>query len=882
MILTGTTTGLDAGTATLTITDDDTAPTAVMLSLNPSAVGESATATAVTVTASLNNSPLPAATTVTVSRTGGTATSGTDYPAVTDFVITIPAEQTSGTAQLSFDPTGDGLAEGDETVILTGSAAGLDAGAATLTITDDDAAPTAVSLSLNPAAVGESAAATAVTVTASLNNSPLSAATTVTVTRTGGTANSGTDYPAINAFTVTIPSGQTTGTATLSFDPSGDGLAEGDETVILTGSAAGLTSGTATLTITDDDPAPTAITLSLNPAAVGESAAATAVTVTASLNNSPLPAATTVTVSRTGGTATSATDYPAISAFTVTVPSGQTTGTATLSFDPSGDGLYEGDETVVLTGNAAGLAAGTATLTITDDDPAPTAVTLSLNPAAVGESAAATTVTVTASLNNSPLPTATTVTVSRTGGTATSGTDYTAINAFTVTVPSGQTSGTAQLSFDPSGDSLAEGDETVILTGSVSGLTSGTATLTITDDDPAPTAITLSLNPAAVGESAAATAVTVTASLNNSPLPAATTVTVSRTGGTATSATDYPAISDFTITIPSEQTSGTATLSFDPSGDSLAEGDETVILTGSVTGLTSGTATLTITDDDTAPTAVTLSLNPSAVGESATATAVTVTASLNNSPLPTATTVTVNRTGGTASSGTDYPPVTAFTVTVPAGQTSGTAQLSFDPSGDSLAEGDETVILTGSVSGLTSGTATLTITDDDPAPTAVTLSLNPAAVGESAAATTVTVTASLNNSPLPTATTVTVSRTGGTASSGTDYTAINAFTVTVPSGQTSGTATAVLRPERGQPGGGRRDRDSHRQRVRADLWHSDPDHHGRRPGADGSDAVAEPHCGGRERRGDGGHRHRLAEQLTAADGDHGDREQDRGDGHLGY
>ena len=794
VILTGTTTGLDAGTATLTITDDDTAPTAVTLSLNPAAVGESAAATAVTVTASLNNSPLPTATTVTVSRTGGTATSGTDYPAVTDFVITIPAEQTSGTATLSFDPTGDGLYEGNETVILTGTVAGLDAGAATLTITDDDTAPTAVTLSLNPIAVGESAAATAVTVTASLNNSPLPTATTVTVTRTGGTATSGTDYTAINAFTVTIPSGQTSGTATLSFDPSGDSLAEGDETVILTGTTTGLDAGTATLTITDDDTAPTAVTLSLNPAAVGESAAATAVTVTASLNNSPLPTATTVTVSRTGGTATSGTDYPAVTDFVITIPSGQTSGTAELSFDPSGDSVAEGNETVILTGSATGLNAGTATLTITDDDTAPTAVTLSLNPAAVGESATATTVTVTASLNNSPLPTATTVTVTRTGGTATSGTDYTAINAFTVTIPSGQTSGTATLSFDPSGDSLAEGDETVILTGTTTGLDAGTATLTITDDDTAPTAITLSLNPAAVGESAAATTVTVTASLNNSPLPAATTVTVSRTGGTATSGTDYPAIGAFTVTIQAGQTSGTATLSFDPTGDGLAEGGETVILTGNAAGLTSGTATLTITDDDAAPTAVMLSLNPAAVGESAAATAVTVTASLNNSPLPSPTTVTVSRTGGTATSATDYPAISDFTVTILAGQTSGTATLSFDPSGDNLAEGDETVILTGGVSGLTSGMATLTITDDDTAPTAVTLSLNPAAVGESAAATAVTVTASLNNSPLPAATTVTVTRTGGTATSGTDYPAISAFTVTILAGQTSGTATLSFDP----------------------------------------------------------------------------------------
>ena len=783
-----------AGTATGTITDDDPAPTAVTLSLNPAAVSESAAATAVTITASLNNSPLPTATTVTVSRTGGTATPATDYPAVTDFVITIPAEQTTGTATLSFDPTGDSLYEGDETVILTGNAAGLAADTATLTITDDDTAPTAVILSLNPSAVSESATATTVTVTASLNNSPLPTATTVTVTKTGGTATSGTDYTSINAFTVTIPSGQATGTAQLSFDPTGDSLAEGNESVILTGSAAGLDAGAATLTITDDDAAPTAVSLSLNPTAVGESATATTVTVTASLNNSPLPSPTTVTVSRTGGTATSATDYPAISDFTVAIPAGQTSGTTTLSFNPSGDNLAEGDETVILTGTVAGLTSGTTTLTITDDDTAPTAVSISLDPAAVSEGANTTAITVTASLDNSPLPTATTVSVTKTGGTATSGADYPTISNFNVTIQAGDTTGTATLSFNPTGDGLAEDDETVILTASAPDLTPGTAILTITDDDDAPTAVSLSLNPASIGESQAATDITITVSLNNSPLPDATSITVTKTGGTATSGTDYPMVTTFTIEIPPEQNSNTAILSFDPTHDNLHEGNETVILTATATGLTSNTATLTITDDDPAPTAITLSLNPTAVTETAAATAITVTATLNNSPLPTATTVTVTRTGGTATSGTDHPTVSAFTITIPSGQTTGTAQLSFDPSGDALAEGDETVILTGTATGLTSGTATLTITDDDPAPTTVSLSLNPTSVSESAASTAITVTASFNNSPLPTATTVTVSRTGGTATSATDHPPISDFTVTIPSGHTSATATLSFDP----------------------------------------------------------------------------------------
>ena len=803
---------LTSGTATLTITDNDAAPTAVSLAVNPASAAENAEATAIRVTASLNGSKRTEATAVTVSRTGGTATSGTDYKAISNFTVTIAAGQSSGTATLSFDPEEDDLAEGDETVVLTGSAPSslnLTSGTATLTITDNDAAPTAVTLAVNPTSAAENAEATAITVTASLNGSKRTEATAVTVSRTGGTAASGTDYKAISTFTVTIAAGQSSGTATLSFDPEEDDLAEGDETVVLTGSAPSslnLTSGTATLTITDNDAAPTAVTLAVNPTSAAENAEATAITVTASLNGSKRTEATAVTVSRTGGTAASGTDYKAISTFTVTIAAGQSSGTATLSFDPTEDDLAEGDETVVLTGSAPSslnLTSGTATLTITDNDAAPTAVSLAVNPASAAENAEATAITVTASLNGSKRTEATAVTVSRTGGTAASGTDYKAISTFTVTIAAGQSSGTATLSFDPEEDDLAEGDETVVLTGSAPSslnLTSGTATLTITDNDAAPTAVTLAVNPTSAAENAEATAITVTASLNGSKRTEATAVTVSRTGGTAASGTDYAAISNFTVTIAAGASSGTATLSFDPEEDDLAEGDETVVLTGSAPSslnLTSGTATLTITDNDAAPTAVTLAVNPTSAAENAEATAITVTASLNGSKRTEATAVTVSRTGGTATSGTDYKAISEFTVTIAAGASSGTATLSFDPTEDQLAEGDETVVLTGSAPSslnLTAGTATLTITDNDAAPTAISLAVNPTSAGENAEATAITVTASLNGSPRTEATAVTVSRTGGTASSGTDYAAISNFTVTIAAGASSGTATLSFDP----------------------------------------------------------------------------------------
>ena len=115
MILTGSATGLSSATATLTITDDDTASTALTLSVNPVSVSEGATATTVTVTAALDGAARTTATDVTVSRTGGTATSGTDYAAVSDFTITIPAASTSAMGTFSFAPTDDTVAEGAET-----------------------------------------------------------------------------------------------------------------------------------------------------------------------------------------------------------------------------------------------------------------------------------------------------------------------------------------------------------------------------------------------------------------------------------------------------------------------------------------------------------------------------------------------------------------------------------------------------------------------------------------------------------------------------------------------------------------------------------------------------------------------------------------------
>ena len=144
--------------ATGTITDNDTAPTGVRLSLSPAMVGEGAGATTVMVTATIEGSTtLNGSTTLTVSLgdVGDSATEGTDYAAMSDVTVTIAAGSSSGSGTFTITPSDDGIAEGEEMVSVSGSATDLDVAGADLKIMDNDAASTRIGLRLNPNAVTE-------------------------------------------------------------------------------------------------------------------------------------------------------------------------------------------------------------------------------------------------------------------------------------------------------------------------------------------------------------------------------------------------------------------------------------------------------------------------------------------------------------------------------------------------------------------------------------------------------------------------------------------------------------------------------------------------------------------------------------------------------
>ncbi|XQA69621.1 putative Ig domain-containing protein [Xanthomonas sacchari] len=217
-------------------------------------------------------------------------------------------------------------------------------------------------------------------------------------------------------------------------------------------------------------------------------------TVTLSSTNS---SATTVNLTRSG-TATSGTDYTG-AVTSVVVPANATS--ASFSVTPVADTTVEPDETVIFqVANGTGYSIGnpsSATATIVNDD-YPSA-SIAVSPASVAEDGSANLVyTVTLSQAS---PSALSIGFS-VGGTATSGTDYAAVNSPLV-IAAGQTSGT--ITVDPTPDTTVEPDETVVISlNAGSGYTVGSpssATGTILNDNVVVTISPTSLPAATAGTS---------------------------------------------------------------------------------------------------------------------------------------------------------------------------------------------------------------------------------------------------------------------------------------------------------------------------------------------------------------------------------------------
>ncbi|MBF0446171.1 MAG: hypothetical protein HQL68_11335, partial [Magnetococcales bacterium] len=512
-----------------------------------------------------------------------------------------------------------------------------------------------------------------------------------------GTATSATDY-SNSGTSITIAAGASSGSVTLT--GIDDSFYDGNETIVVDINS--VTNGTEnntqqqTIYISDNESKPT-VTLSLSSSSITEEASN--VTVTATLSAVSVQDVTVYLAF--SGTATSGgTDY-LVSATTITIAAGSTTGTSAITVVE--DAIDENSETVIVAMSSVTNASesGPQTLTIVDDDNAPT-VTLAITSSTISESSGSAVLTATLSAQSTN---DVTVTLAYSGTASSGGTDYT-YGATSITIAAGSTIGTTTITAVD--DTLDEASETIIV--DISSVTNGTengtqqVTSYVTDDDDAPT-VSLSISSTAVAEAGGSATLTATLSAASS-----NDVTVSLAySGTATSGgTDY-SYGATSITISAGSTTGTTTIT--AVDDTANDDGETIIVDiSSVTnGSESGTqqVTSTITDDDL-PT-VTLSLDDTTLAEDGGVGILTATLSEVSSS---AVTVTLAYTG-TATIDTDY--TAATSIVIAAGSTTGTTNIT--STDDATKDISETVIVDiASVTStyLESGTqqVTATITDD--------------------------------------------------------------------------------------------------------------------------------------------------------------------------
>ena len=629
-----------AGSVTVTVDDDEFASTGLWLSANIKEVLESAGATAITVTVELNGAPRLSDTPVTVSVGGGTstATSGTDFATVSDFTVTIAAGTLSQTATFDLTPTDDDVDEGYfESVAVSGtstvSALSSVIGTAVNILDDDDRGVTVSDSSLT---VKEGSSETYTVV---LDSEP-TGDVTVTPSRTSGD----TDVTVSGALTFTPDNWSSAQTVTVRAAEDLDAIDDTAEIdhAVSGGDYGSETAQTVTVTVDDDEFASTGLLLSANIKEVLESAGATVITVTATLNRGARLSDTPVTVSVGAGTstATAGTDFATVNDFTVTIAAGTLSQTATFTLEPTDDDVDEGYfESVEVSGtstvSALSSVIGTA-VNILDDDDAPT-VTLVLTPESIEESDDSDTssvqenrAVVTATLNWAS-GVATTVTVSVLPNAPAVAGDYSLSANKELMIAAGSKSSTGTVTITAVDNVLGTADKTVAVKGSATNtlgiIGPADRALTILDDDRTqqnnrmdPTEVLLSVDNQDVLESAGATTITVTAALDQE-LMADLSVTLTVSAGTATETEDFVPIAPLTIEIDAGRTEGTTTFVLTPVDDAIDEDDETVVIQGTAAngGVTiepEAGLTLTIIDDDNrrvfvAPTQLSLQRNDS-------------------------------------------------------------------------------------------------------------------------------------------------------------------------------------------------------------------------------------------------------------------------------
>jgi len=697
----------------ISVTDEETP--ALTLSFPATTINEAAPGNVTTGTVTRPSNSTNDALTVTIANSSS-------VQATTPTTVTIAAGQASATFDLT--AVDDTTVDGSQTVSITVSATGFNSDTKSVSVTDNDATE-ALTLSFTPTSFTEAAG---------------SKAATGTVTRTGATTNalvvtlaSNDTTEATVPATVTIPASQTS----ITFDVAAveDAAVDGSQTVAIIASATSFSSDSENVTVTDNDVS-SVLSLSFDPETFGEGAGSNASTGTLTRTGDTT---TALTVTLTSDDTSEGT-VPA----SVTIPAGQTS--VTFAVAAVEDTIIDGPQVIEITASATGHTSGSETVLVTDNDGE--LLSLTLNPTSVNENAGATAATATIS-RNSDTTNALIVTLSSSATSA-------ATVPTTVTIPAGETAATFPIT--AINDAIADGTQTTTISAAATGfLLPATADLNVTDDDGA-AALSLTLDPSTISEAAGNGAATGTVSRNSPTTDALEVALASSLTSAATVVT--------TVTIPAGQSSATFTIN--AVDNDIDNATQTVTITASATGHESDSATLGVTDNEVTPT-LQLTLAADTISEASGANVTSATVTRTEASTSEALTVTL-------SSGDTSEATVPATVTIPAGQTA----FTFDVTAidDAFADGTKAVTLNATADGFTSGSSSINVADDD-GPAALSVSLNPATFSESANAP-VSVGTVRRNTETTNALEVSLSSSLSTSLS-------VAGTVTIPAGQESAT-----------------------------------------------------------------------------------------------
>jgi hypothetical protein len=386
--------------------------------------------------------------------------------------------------------------------------------------------------------------------------------------------------------------------------------------------------------------------------------------------------------------------------------------------DFNGDGKSDLATANYFANNVSVLLNADPTATVTITDVSQPAISLTINDVTVTEGNSGTTNAVFTVSLSSAASTVVSVNYATANGTATAGTDYTALPTTTLTFNPGETSKT--ITVPVNGDNQVELNETFFLNLSNLQANGSNVTLadnqgqgTINNDDSASIAIT---DVTVTEGNSGTTNAVFTVTLSNA-VDTAITLNYATADGTATTAdNDYTALSLTPLTFNAGETSKTITVAIN--GDTKVESNETFFVNLSSLNANGRNVTITdnqgqgtITNDDLILPSITLAVSPSSVTEDGTSSLIYIFMRTGDTTNP----LTVNYTvGGTATNGTDY---TSIPTTVIFESNSAIATVIVDPTADTTVENNETVALTlATGTGYTVGTpnaATGTINNDD-------------------------------------------------------------------------------------------------------------------------------------------------------------------------